>query len=167
MPQFIATVYKYGKKGDKTGWTFVEMPLDIISQLKLKNRREFKIKGWIDDAQIKRLVCYPVKNGTYIIALNAEVRKKIKKSEGDQVSIKFTLDKSAALQSPELLDCLKEDKVAQKQFESLPLSHRNYFHRYIYSAKGADTKANRLVNVINAMYKKQNFGEMLRELKEN
>jgi hypothetical protein len=52
-----------------------------------------------------------------------------------------------------------------KQFESQPLSHQNYFHRYVDSAKGQATKAGRIVNVINAMYKKQNFGEMIRSLK--
>jgi hypothetical protein len=33
------------------------------------------------------------------------------------------------------------------------------------AAKGADTKAGRIVNVINAMYLKQNYGEMIRSLK--
>ena len=165
MPQFTATIYKYGKKGEKTGWTFVEIPSDVIAQLKLKNRREFKIKGIIDDVKISRLVCYPVKNGNFIIALNAELRKKLKKKEGNEVIIKFALDKSAALTSPELLNCLEEESAAKKQFESLPVSHQNYFHRYVYSAKGSDTKTGRIVNVINAMYKKQNFGEMLRGLK--
>ena len=82
------------------------------------------------------------------------------------VSVKFELDTSEALKSQELLDCLKDDKIALKQFNSLLLSHQNYFHRYIYTAKGADTKAGRIVNTINAMHQKLNFGEMIRSLKK-
>ena len=60
--------------------------------------------------------------------------------------------------------CLKEDAVALKQFQSQLLSHQNYFHRYIESAKTAATKGGRIVNTINAMHKKQNYGEMIRSL---
>lgn len=162
MPAFKANIRKYGSKAEKTGWTFIDIPIDIIEKLKLKSRREFRIKGVMDDVKFERLVSYPVKDGGFIIALNAELRKKLGKKEGATVMVKFELDKSAVLKSEELLDCLAEDPVAKKQFESLPLSHQNYFHRYIYTAKGADTKAGRILNVISAMYKKQNFGEMIR-----
>ena len=166
MPAFKSIIQKYAAKGDKTGWTFVDMPLDIVVKLKLKSRREFRIKGVMDDVKFERMVCYPVKDGTFIIALNADIRKKLGKKAGAVVAVKFELDKSEALQSQELLDCLNEDAVAKKQFETLLLSHKNYFHRYIYSAKAEATKAGRIVNIINAMYKKQNFGEMIRGLKK-
>lgn len=166
MYSFKTILQKYGSKAEKTGWTYVDMPMDIILKLKLKNRREFRIKGKMDDVKFERLVCYPSKEGHFIIAINAELRKKLGKKEGAMLGVKFELDKSAALISQELLDCLAEEPEALKQFNSLLLSHRNYFHRYIYSAKRADTKAGRIVNVINAMYQKQNFGEMIRGLKE-
>jgi hypothetical protein len=165
MFSFKATILKFASKGEKTGWTYVDIPPDIILKLKLKNRKEFRIKGSMDDVKFERLACYPIGEGNFIIAINAELRKKLGKKEGAALSIKFELDKSEALKSQELLECLAEDKIAQKQFNSLNLSHQNYFHRYIYTAKGADTKAGRIVNVINAMYQKQNFGEMIRELK--
>jgi hypothetical protein len=165
MPTFKAIIRKYGAKGEKTGWTFIDIPLDVVKKLKLTSRREFRIKGVMDDVKFERMACYPVKDGTFIIALNAEFRKKLGKKEGGQVSIKFELDKAEALKSKELLACLKEDPVAKKQFDSQLLSHQNYFHRYVWTAKGADTRAGRIVNVINAMYKKQNFGEMIRSLK--
>ena len=163
---FNSIILKFASKGEKTGWTYVEIPSDIISKLKLKNKKEFRIKGMMDDVKFERLATYPVGDGNFIIAINAELRKKLGKKEGAILSIKFELDKSEALKSQELLDCLAEDKVAQKQFNTLNLSHQNYFHRYIYSAKGADTRAGRIVNVINAMYQKQNFGEMIRSLKK-
>lgn len=165
MHSFQAIIQKFASKGEKTGWTYADIPPDIITKLKLKTKKEFRIKGLIDDVKIERLATYPIGDGNFIIALNAELRKRLGKKEGATIQVKFELDKSEALQSQELLDCLNEDPIALKQFNSLNLSHRNYFHRYIYTAKGADTKAGRIVNTISAMHKKQNFGEMLRGLK--
>jgi hypothetical protein len=162
---FKATIQKFASKGDKTGWTYVQIPEDIILKLKLKNKKEFRIKGSMDDVTFERLATYPIGEGNFIIALNAELRKKLGKKEGAMLSVKFELDKSAALKSQELLDCLAQEPEAEKQFQSLLLSHQNYFHRYVYTAKGADTRAGRIVNVINAMYKKMDFGEMVRGLK--
>lgn len=166
MFSFKTVLQKFDSKGEKTGWTFVDVPQDILVKIKRKDKKEFRIKGLIDDIKIERLATYPIGEGNFIIAINGELRKKLGKKEGAMVSLKIELDKSEALQSPELLECLEDDKVAKKQFDSLLLSHRNYFHRYIYSAKGAATKAGRIVNVINAMHQKQNFGEMIRSLKK-
>lgn len=166
MFSFKSIIQKFANKGEKTGWTYVDIPQDIILKLILKNKKEFRIKGVMDDVAFERLAVYPIGDGNFIIAINAELRKKLGKKEGAMLSVKFELDKCEALQSQELMDCLNDDKIALKQFNSLLLSHQNYFHRYIYTAKGADTKAGRIVNTINAMHKKMNFGEMIRSLKK-
>ena len=44
MVQFTATIHKFGKKGEKTGWTYFELPADIVQQLKPGNKKEFKVK---------------------------------------------------------------------------------------------------------------------------
>ena len=165
MFTFNAVIRKYGSKAEKTGWTFVDMPINIVLKLKLKTRREFRIKGTMDDVKFERLVCYPSREGHFIIAINAELRKKLGKKEGAMLSVKFELDKSEALKSQELLDCLAEEPEALKLFKALTPSHQNYFHRYVFTAKGETTRAGRIVNVIDAMYKKMNFGEMVRNLK--
>jgi hypothetical protein len=167
MPQFKSIIQKFKDKGEKTGWRYVDIPPDILTKLKLKSKKIFRIKGVIDDVKFDRLACYPIGEGNFIIALDGQLRKKLGKDEGAIVSLNFDLDTAEALQSPELIACLEEDKIAKKQFNSLLLSHRNYFHRYVYTAKGAATKAGRIVNVINAMYKKQDFGEMIRSLKKD
>lgn len=166
MLSFGSIIQKFANKGEKTGWTYVDVPPDILLKLKRKDKKEFRIKGVIDDVKFERLATYPIGDGNFIIAINAELRNKLGKKEGAMVSLKIELDKSEALQSQELIEALEEDKIAKKQFDSLLLSQRNYFHRYVYTAKGMDTKAGRIVNIINAMYKKQNFGEMIRSLKK-
>ena len=165
MHSFKSIIQKFANKGEKTGWTYVDVPLDVLTKLKRKDKKEFRIKGVIDDVAFERLATYPIGDGNFIIAINAELRKKLGKKEGAMVSVKLELDKSEALKSQELIDCLNEDAVAKKQFDALLPSHQNYYHRYVYTAKGADTKAGRIINIINAMYNKQNFGEMIRSLK--
>lgn len=167
MPSFKSIILKSGKNGEKTAWTYIDIPDDIILKLKLKSRREFRIKGSIDDVKVERLAVYPIKNGGFIIALNADLRKRLGKKEGAMISIKFELDDSGAKQSDELLECLKEDKIALKQFNGMTLAMRNYFHNHINSAKGAETKAKRIAQTLEAMHKKMNFGEMIRSLKKN
>jgi len=162
---FKTIIQKFASKGAQSGWTYVDMPMDVVLKLKLENRREFRIKGTMDDVKFERLVCFPAKEGHFIIALNADLRKKLGKKEGAMLSIKFEVDKSGALKSQELLDCLAEEPEAFEHFKTLTPSHQNYFHQYVLSAKGADTRAGRIVNTINAMYKKMDYGEMVRDLK--
>src|SRR6478735_7256461 len=118
MHSFQSIILKFANKGEKTGWTYVDVPPDIITKLKLKTKKEFRIKGMMDDVKFERLATYPIGGGNFIIAINAELRKKLGKKEGAMLSIKFDLDKSEALQSQELIDCLKEDPIALKQFNS-------------------------------------------------
>lgn len=166
MISFNTTLLKFEDKGEKTGWTYVEIPADCLEKLKLKSRKEFRIKGVIDDVKFERLACYPVKDGNFIIAINAALRKKLGKKEGALVSIQLSKDTREALKSDELLECLKEEPQALVYFDSLTKAHQNYFHNYINSAKGADTRAGRIVHSLNALCKKQDFGAMIRSLKK-
>ena len=34
MIQFTTTIHKFGVKGEKTGWTYIEIPADLAQQLK-------------------------------------------------------------------------------------------------------------------------------------
>jgi hypothetical protein len=164
MHTFKTIIQKFSSKGEKTGWTYVDIPLDILKTLKRKDKKEFRVKGVMDDVAFNRLATYPVGEGNFIIAINADLRKKLGKKEGAMVNVSLEIDTSEPLQSKELMDCLNDDALALKQFNSLLPSHQNYFHRYVYTAKGADTRAGRIVSIINAMHKKMNYGEMIRGL---
>lgn len=166
MHSFAGPILKFDSKGEKTGWTYLPIPADIIKKLKLKDKKGFRIKGSVDDVPFEKMSTYPMGGGEFIIAINTLMRKKLGKKEGAMVKIKFELDSAKNLESKELMQCLKEDPEAMKRFKALLPSHQNYHHRYIDTAKTAATKAARIVNTINALYKGQNFGEMVRSLKE-
>jgi hypothetical protein len=163
---FKTTIRKFSAKGEKTGWTYIDIPPDLIKKLKLKDKKGFRIKGAIDNVKFEKLSTYPIGEGNFIIAINTALKKKLGKKEGAMVSISFERDDRKAEQSKELLVALKEEPEAEKAFKALLISHQNYFHRYVFTVKNADTKAGRIVNVINAMYKKQDFGQMIRSLRK-
>jgi hypothetical protein len=71
-----------------------------------------------------------------------------------------------ALQSKELMAALREDKIAAAAFRQQLPSQQNYFHRYVITARTSETITGRIVNVLNAMIRNQNFGEMIRSLKK-
>ncbi len=165
MHSFSAIIQKSGTWGEKSGWTFVYIPPDILTKLKLKSNKEFRVKGFIDDVKIERQTCFPVGEGNFIITLNADLRKKLGKKHGAMVILRIALDARDAAKSQELMDCLEDDAAAKAQFESMNKANQNYFHNYINTAKTAGTKTERVLNTINAMLRKQNFGEMIRGLK--
>ena len=61
-----------------------------------------------------------------------------------------------------LIECLKDEPKALNYFETLPTAHKNYFSKWIESAKTKPTKTKRITLTVNAMLKKMNFPEMLR-----
>ena len=58
MVQFTATIKRFGSQGEKTGWTYFEVPPDLVQKLKPGNRKEFKVKGKLDAYSFKsRAAC--------------------------------------------------------------------------------------------------------------
>ena len=62
-----------------------------------------------------------------------------------------------------LMECLQDEPEALKHFNSLPQGHRNYFTKWIETAKTEPTKTKRIALVIKTMVRKMDFGAMLRE----
>lgn len=162
MFSFKATILKFADQGEKTGWSYIDIPLDILAKLKLTSKKEFRIKGFIDDVKVERMVCFPVGKGNFILTINGPLRKQLGKKEGAMLSIRLEIDERDAPKSNELLECLAEEPKALGQFESLTKAHQNYFHNHINSAKGIETRAVRIARTITAMLQKQDFGEMIR-----
>ena len=78
MFAFIAIINKFEAKGEKTGWTYVDIPKDILIKLKRKDKKAFRIKGLMDDVKFEQISTYPMGDGEFIIAINADLRKKNK-----------------------------------------------------------------------------------------
>ncbi|MGZ6491671.1 MAG: YdeI/OmpD-associated family protein, partial [Bacteroidia bacterium] len=59
------------------------------------------------------------------------------------------------------------DKKAQAAWDKIPNSHKNYYSKWVDSAKTDATKAKRIAMVLDGLPKGWTFGEMLRATREN
>ena len=149
-------------RGEKTGWTYIEVPADIALKLKPDNKKSFRVKGKIDDFPIHAVALIPMGEGDFIMALNAEMRKSIGKRKGAKLQVQMEVDNAPLPVSEELMTCLEDEPEALEKFNALPMSHRNYYSNWIQSAKTEPTKAKRIAMTINAMLKGWDFAQMLR-----
>ena len=162
MVKFSTTILKFGQQGEKTGWTYISIPAKIAKQLLPNNKKSFRVKGKLDDHAIEKIALIPMGEGDFIMALNATIRKAILKQKGDTLKVQIEADAAPILPPSELIECMADEPEALKHFNTLPQGHRNYFTKWIDSAKTDATKAKRIAMVIRTMVNKMDFGAMLR-----
>lgn len=162
MVRFTVTLHRFDKQGEKTGWTYFEIPADLAQKLKPGNKKEFKVKGKLDALIIERVSLLPMGGGKFIMPINAAMRKAIGKRHGAMVKVQLQADDSAFVFNIDFMDCLNDEPGAKKHFESLTGSHQRYFSKWIDSAKTEPTRTKRIAMAINALAKKWGFPEMLR-----
>lgn len=162
MIRFTVTIKKFGAKGEKTGWTYFEVPADIAQELKPANKKEFKVKGKLDKYAIKRTSLIPMGGGIFIMALNADMRRAIGKKEGAMLEVQLTEDKSDFVFNADFIECLKDEPAADTYFQSLTGSHQRYFSKWIDSAKTDTTKTKRIAMAVNALAKGWGYPEMIK-----
>jgi hypothetical protein len=160
--QFTAMLHKYEKQGEKTGWTYFEVPPDLAEQLKPGNRKEFKVKGKLDTYPIKRVSLIPVGGGVFIMPVNAAMRKGLGKRHGATIQVKLEADNSEFVFNADFMECLADEPVADRFFKSLTGSHQRYFSKWIDSAKTEPTRTKRIAMAVNALARKWGYGEMIR-----
>lgn len=166
MVQFNATIKKFDSQGEKTGWTYIEIPAAIAHKLNSNNKKGFRVKGKLDDYEFSMIALLPMGGGDFIMALNAAMRKRIGKQKGAIIKVKMEVDTNEIKPPEELIECLQDEPEAFKYFKSLPKGHQNYFTNWINSAKTDPTKAKRIAATLNALNKKWDFGQMIRAMKK-
>ena len=83
------------------------------------------------------------------------------------VTISLEVDADFKVEIPaDLQECFDFDPEAFEQFKSMPMSHRNYFIKWITDAKTEETRNKRIVNTVNAMLRKWSYNVMLREMRK-
>ena len=75
MVSFTTTIHKFAQQGEKTGWTYIEIPVDIAEKLQPGNRKGFRVKGKLDNHKISNIALIPMGGGKFILTLNAALRK--------------------------------------------------------------------------------------------
>jgi len=167
MISFSTTLLKFDKKGEKTGWTFIEISAAQANKLKPDTKVGFRVRGSLDSHTIKQVAIMPMGEGTFILPINGKMRKAIGKKHGDKIKVTLEADESKIILSPVMMACLKDEPAALAAFKKLPGSHQKYFSRWVESAKTSTTKTKRIVMVVTALARNLNFPEMLRANRDN
>jgi len=143
--------YLIQKMQGKGGWSYV-----VISGIPPNKKRKFgfvRVSGSIDNYQIEKYNLMPMKAGTLFLPIKAEIRKAIKKKEGDTVHIILYEDNTPLEIPEELTLCLKEEPRALKTFHNLSDAEQKQYLDWIYSAKKEETKIERIAVTINKLLK--------------
>ncbi len=149
--------YILEKHPGKGGWTYA-----VIPEILQDKRSPFcwvKVKGSIDNFEIKNYKLMPMGNGKLFLPVKADIRKKIEKKEGEWVHVVLYPDNSPTEIPEELLLCLLEDPSAHKTFLNYTEGQKKEFIDWIYSAKTEDTKVKRIAETLNKLIKGKKFRE--------
>ena len=141
---------KYPGKG---GWTYAAIP--EVLQDKSSHFGWVRVRGSIDDFEFSNFHLMPMGNGKLFLPVKAEIRKKIKKKEGDWVKIILYADHTPTTIPEELLLCLDDEPKAKQAFLKITDGEKKAIIDWIYSAKKEETKIERIVKAINDLLKRQ------------
>ena len=134
---------KYPGKG---GWTYAAIP--EVLQDKHMPFGWVKVKGSIDNFEIKNYKLMPIGNGQLFLPVKADIRKNIGKKDGDWVHVILYADNSPTEIPDEFLVCLQEEPGANKYFFALNDGQKKEYVDWIYSAKTEETKIERIADAM-------------------
>jgi hypothetical protein len=167
MIEFDTMILQFAEQGEKTGWSYIEIPADIAQTMKPGNKKSFRVRGMLDALHVQGVALMPMGEGNFIMALKAEIRKGIHKNAGAMLHVKLEEDVDFKVEMPaDLQECFDYEPEAFEFFNTLAKSHRDYFIKWIESAKTSETRTKRIVNTINAMLRKWSYNVMLREMRK-
>ncbi|RYZ00088.1 MAG: DUF1905 domain-containing protein [Chitinophagaceae bacterium] len=165
MISYEAELRKFDSQGEKTGWTYIEVPAELAAQLKPGVRTSYRVKGKLDAHAIAGVALIPMGEGGFIIAVNAGMRKAIRKQKGDTVRVRLAVDPEEQPLPAAFVECLSDDPAALAWFRSLPPGHQRYFGRWIAEAKTEATQSKRIAQALNALARGWGYSEMIRAAK--
>lgn len=172
MHTFTAVLQRFDQKGEKTGWTYIPIPVDLSHALKPGQKTSFRVRGMLDNYPIALVALIPMGAseeelaGSFIMAVNATMRRGIRKEEGATVRVSLEVDDSPMPLSADLMTCLADDPPALNFFNTLAKGHQVYFSNWIESAKTIGTKTKRITQAVTGLSMGMGYGEMTRYFKK-
>ncbi|MCP4178625.1 MAG: DUF1905 domain-containing protein [bacterium] len=152
----VDSEYLLQKFPGKGGWTYAEIP--EVLQNKENPFGWVKVKGSIDEYKLKQYKLMPMGKGKLFLPVKAEIRKKINKEAGDYVRIILYSDESQIEIPEEIKECFKNEPCKiHKTFLSYTEGEQKAYLDWIYSAKTDQTKAERIVKMMNKLQRKLKF----------
>ncbi len=150
--------YLLQKFPGKGGWTYAAIP--EIPQDRKSPFGWVRVNGRIDAYELKKYKLMPMGNGQLFLPVKAEIRKKIGKQAGDIVTVILELDQSTLEVPQEIIDCFNnEPKQTYENFMVFNQNEQKLYLDWIYDAKTEDTKATRIIKMMDRVNKNKRFFE--------
>lgn len=143
---------KYPGKG---GWTYVQVggiPTAVKGPFNM-----VRVKGRIDNYELKKCHLMPMKNGNLFLPVNAAARKTINKKAGDHVEVTLYIDDDPVEIPVDLLACLEDEPKAFHFFNKLSDTDKQHYIDWIYKAKKEDTRVGRMAKTIQRLINNLRF----------
>ena len=172
MRTFTALLKRFDTNGEKTRWTYIDIPTDVTDALCPGRKTSFRVSGTLDEYPIERVALIPMgrsggSDSAFIMGINAVMRRGLRKEKGTTIRGCIELDDSPLPLSADLMACLADDPAALTFFQSLPKGHQNYFSNWIEEAKTAETKTKRITQAVTGLSMGLGYSEMMRYFKAN
>ncbi|MCK5442849.1 MAG: DUF1905 domain-containing protein [Maribacter sp.] len=152
----VSGEYLLRKFSGKGGWTYAAIP--EIAQNKNNPFGWVKVRGTIDDFQLKQYKLMPMGNGKLFLPVKSEIQKKIKKEAGDYVHVILYSDESKLQIPGEIIDCFKnEPNNIYDTFISFTEGEQKTYLDWIYKAKTEDTQVNRIAKMMSRLQRGLRF----------
>lgn len=163
MVQFSAEITRFRENGEKSGWFYVVVPMEIAAEIKPGNRKFLRVRGTINSREFSGLGLLPAGSGDFILAVNAGMRKALKAGTGDVLHFSLEEDKEFKITMPADLEiCLAEEPRLLETFLKFNKANQNYFFNWINQAKTEPTRTRRIAMTVEAMELGLDFGAMIR-----
>lgn len=141
----------------KGGWTYARIP--DIQHDKKTPFGSVRVRGTIDNYVFSGHHLHAMGNGQLFLPVNADIRKKIGKKEGDHVYIILFPDNDPTAIPEELLVCLQDEEKAHRNFLGYSEGEKRAFIDWIAAAKTEETKTKRIAKTIDKLLKGQKFAD--------
>ncbi len=142
----VDNTIKLQKFPGKGGWTYAEIP--DVSQHRKTRFRWLKVSGTIDSYQITNINLAPMGGGRMFLPVNADIRKVIRKEEGDSVHIILYADIEPDTAENDFQLCLDYEPKANKFFNSLTQYEQKGLIDWINASKTTDIKIERIAKTL-------------------
>jgi hypothetical protein len=127
---------------------FVEFPFSVEELFGKKG--QIKIKALFDETLEYRGSLAKMKSDCHILGLTQEIRTKLGKTFGDEVSVSLVEDKEERTVeiSDDILKVFNVNPDAKVLFDKMSYTHRKEYIRWIEEAKKPETRENRKTKII-------------------
>ena len=167
MVSFTAEIFRFENKGEKSGWSYIDVPVSLAQQLKPGCHTWFRVKGTIDGHPFAGMALVPMGEGDFILPVNGSMRRVLRKKEGDVLQLSLEEDTEFRIEIPEDLEvCLLDEERLHEAFMTLTKSHRHNFLNHLNQAKTEETRTRRIVQTVEAMDLGIDFGAMIRRSRQ-